>query len=75
MNNFRKRDNIISMKTSDFSNVPDDAIVLPNSYLAVWQTEDRVKLQLRFDNFTVALDKKIIPHLVDALIELQNRGE
>jgi hypothetical protein len=66
------------MKTSDFSKVPDDAIVLPNdniSYLAVWQTEDRVKLQLRFDNFTVALDKKIIPHLVDALIELQNRGE
>ena len=66
------------MKTSDFSKVPEDAIVLPNdniSYLAVWQTEDRVKLQLRFDNFTVALDKKIIPHLVDALIELQNRGE
>jgi hypothetical protein len=27
---------------------------------------------LKVDNFVVSLDKKIIPHLVDALIDLQN---
>ena len=62
------------------NNIPDDAIILPNEeikYLAVWQTETRLIISLlnmgKTDEYDIRLDKKIIPHLVDALIELQNR--
>lgn len=64
------------------NDIPEDAIILPNEeikYLAVWQTEHKLVLRLlngpkvREQNFDVHLDNKILPHLVDALIELQNR--
>lgn len=57
-----------------------DAIILPDkgtSYVAVWQTETKLVIRLlnsgKADEFDIKLDKKIIPHLVDALIELQNK--
>lgn len=62
------------------SNIPEDAIILPNEelkYLAVWQTDDRLIISLlnmsKTEEYDIRLDKKILPHLVDALIELQNR--
>lgn len=64
------------------NNIPEDAIILPNKeikYLAVWQTEHRLVLRLlkgpksNGQDFNVYLDNKILPHLVDALIELQNK--
>ena len=62
------------------SNIPEDAIILPNEelkYLAVWQTDDRLIISLlnmgKTEEYDIKLDKKILPHLVDALIELQNR--
>lgn len=62
------------------NDIPEDAIILPNEelkYLAVWQTEDRLNISLlnmgKTDEYNIRLDKKILPHLVDALIELQNR--
>ena len=58
----------------------EDAIILPDketSYIAIWQTETKLVLRLlnsgQADEFDIKLDKKIIPHLVDALIELQNK--
>ena len=62
------------------NDIPEDAIILPNEeikYLAVWQTETSLVIRLLYfgeaDEFNIKLDKKILPHLVDALIELQNR--
>ena len=62
------------------NDIPEDAIILPNEeikYLAVWQTETSLVIRLlnfgEADEFNIKLDKKILPHLVDALIELQNR--
>ena len=64
------------------SNIPEGAYILPDektSYIAVWQTESELVLRLlnapKFNghDFDVTLDKKIIPHLVDALIDLQNQ--
>jgi len=62
------------------SDIPQNAYVLPDektSYIAVWQTETKLVLRLlnfgEADDFDIKLDKKIIPHLVDALIELQNQ--
>jgi hypothetical protein len=57
---------------------PKDAIVIPDEqtkYLTVWQTEDKLVLRLeKIENgYPIFLDKKILPDLVDALIELQNR--
>ena len=55
---------------------PQSAYILPDektSYIAVWQTDTSLCIKLlRSLNFVVQLDKKIIPHLVDALIDLQN---
>ena len=64
------------------NDIPQSAYILPDektSYLAVWQTETKLVLRLlngpkyNGQEFDVKLDKKIIPHLVDALIELQNK--
>ena len=64
------------------NSIPEDAIILPNKeikYLAVWQTEHKLVLRLlngpkvNEQNSDVYLDNKILPDLVDALIELQNR--
>jgi len=52
--------------------------ILPDKetgYIAVWQTDTYLCIKLlKVDNFVVSLDKKIIPHLVDALIDLQNQN-
>ena len=60
--------------------LPEDAIILPNEdirYIAIWQTENKLILRLlnmgQADEYDIRLDRKIIPDLVDALIELQNR--
>lgn len=60
--------------------LPEDAIILPNEdirYIAIWQTENKLILRLlnvgQAYEYDIRLDKKIIPHLVDALIELQNK--
>ena len=64
------------------SNIPEGAYILPDektSYIAVWQTETKLVLRLlngpklNGQEFDIKLDKKILPHLVDALIELQNK--
>ena len=62
------------------SDIPQNAYVLPDEktcYIAVWQTETSLVIRLlnfgEADEFDIKLDKKIIPHLVDALIELQNQ--
>jgi len=59
--------------------IPDNAIYIPNKetpYLAVWQTEDnKIVLALKkfYGNYQhIALDGKILPDLVDALIKIQN---
>lgn len=46
-------------------------------YMVVSSTETKLVLKLgtlfpQNEFFTVTLDKKILPHLVDALIEIQN---
>lgn len=62
------------------NDIPEDAIILPNEelrYLAVWQTETRLIISLlnmgKTDEYNIRMDKQILPHLVDALIELQNQ--
>ncbi len=64
------------------NDIPQSAYILPDEktgYMAVWQTENRLVLRLlngpkhNGHDFDVHLDKKILPHLVDALIELQNQ--
>ena len=57
--------------------IPDNAIIIPENssdkYMAVSLTKDRVVLQLlKMDNYPIMLDKKILPHLIDALIDLHN---
>ena len=56
---------------------PQSAYIFPDEktgYIAVWQTDISLVIRcLRYDvPFDLKLDKKIIPHLVDALIDLQN---
>ena len=62
------------------NDIVEDAIILPDEetrYLAVWQTETKLIISLlnmgKTNEYAISLDKNIIPHLVDALIELQNR--
>jgi hypothetical protein len=60
------------------NDIPREAYILPNketSYIAVWQTDTNLVIRLlrTKDQLDVKLDKKIIPHLVDALIDLQNQ--
>ena len=55
---------------------PVGAILIPdkeNYRIAVWLTEDNLILYFRSVGLKVATDKRALPHLVDALIELQNQ--
>lgn len=54
---------------------PVGAILIPDKdyRIAVWLTEDNLILYFRSAELKVTTDKRALPHLVDALIELQNR--
>jgi hypothetical protein len=58
---------------------PESAYILPDAktaYCAVWQNETRLCIRLlkfSVDGFTIFIDKKIIPSLIEALISLQNK--
>ena len=62
---------------NDSSQLPQNAYVLPDEktrYMAVWTDETKLKFRLLYaDGVDIVLDKKILPHLVDALFELQNQ--
>ena len=56
----------------------ENAIILPDEterYMSVDLDDKHLKICLFNveDDFIISLDPKILPHLVDALIELQNR--
>jgi hypothetical protein len=58
--------------------VPQSAYILPDektAYIAVWLTPSNLVIRLlqTKDQLDIKLDKKILPHLVDALIDLQNQ--
>jgi hypothetical protein len=61
------------------NDIPQSAYILPDEktrYIAVWQDDKGLFIKLLkvgVDGLWVKLDKKIIPHLVDALIDLQNK--
>jgi len=59
------------------NDIPLGAYILPDEkteYIAVWQDDKSLCIKLlKVDGLVVHLDKKIIPHLVDALIDLQNK--
>ena len=55
---------------------PVGAILIPdkeNYRIAVWLEDDNLKLYFRSAELRINLDKRALPDLVDALIELQNR--
>jgi len=55
---------------------PVGTILIPdkeNYIMAVWLEEDRLRLYFRSAELRINLDKRALPHLVDALIELQNQ--
>jgi hypothetical protein len=55
---------------------PVDTIFIPdkeNYVMAVWLEEDKLRLYFRSAELRINLDKRALPHLVDALIELQNQ--
>lgn len=58
------------------NDIPQSAYILPDEktgYIAVWVDEKHLQIKLlKAEGFVVSLDKGIIPHLVDALIDLQN---
>ena len=58
------------------NNIPQGEYILPDEetgYIAVWQDEKYLCIKLlKVDGLVIHLDKKIIPHLVDTLIDLQN---
>ena len=58
------------------NDIPQGAYILPDEkigYIAVWQTNEKLCIKLLYcEGIVVYLDKKILPHLVDALIDLQN---
>jgi len=61
------------------NDVPQKAYILPDEntgYIAVWQDDKSLCIKLlkvSADGIVVKLDKQILPHLVDALIDLQNQ--
>jgi hypothetical protein len=61
------------------NNIPQEAYILPDEntgYIAVWQDDKSLCIKLlkvSADGIVVKLDKQILPHLVDALIDLQNQ--
>jgi hypothetical protein len=60
------------------NNIPQGAYVLPDektAYIAVWQDDTSLYIKLLkagVEGVWLKLDKQILPHLVDALIDLQN---
>ena len=55
---------------------PVGAILIPNKEdyrIATWLTEDNLILYFRGPELKVTTNKRALPYLVDALIELQNR--
>jgi hypothetical protein len=55
---------------------PVGAILIPdkeNYRIAVWLTEDNLILYFRSPELKITTNKRALPYLVDALIELQNR--
>lgn len=55
---------------------PVGAILIPNKEdyrIAAWLTEDNLILYFRSSELKITTDKRALPYLVDALIELQNR--
>lgn len=60
------------------NNIPQEAYILPDEntgYIAVWQTDTDLFIRLLQTNVPIdlKLDKQILPHLVTALIDLQNQ--
>jgi len=64
------------MNQNLMNNIPQGEYILPDEetgYIAVWQDEKYLCIKLlKVDGLVIHLDKKIIPHLVDTLIDLQN---
>jgi hypothetical protein len=55
---------------------PVGTIMIPdkeNYIMAVWIEEDKLRLYFRSAELRINLDKRALPYLVDALIELQNK--
>ena len=55
---------------------PIGAILIPdkeNYHIAVWIDDDNLRLYFRSAELRINLDKKALPYLVDALIDLQNK--
>ena len=55
---------------------PVGAILIPdkeNYRIAVWLSEDNLILYFRSTELKITTDKRALPYLVDALIELQNK--
>jgi hypothetical protein len=60
------------------NNIPQEAYILPDEntgYIAVWQTDTDLFIRLLQTDVPIdlKLDKQILPHLVTALIDLQNQ--
>jgi len=60
------------------NDIPQEAYILPDEktgYIAVWQTDTSLFIRILQTEVPIdlKLDKKILPHLVDALIDLQNQ--
>ena len=61
------------------NDTPQSAYILPDEktgYIAVWQDDKSLCIKLLkcgVDDLILSLDKKIIPSLVDTLIDLQNQ--
>jgi hypothetical protein len=55
---------------------PVGAILIPNKEnycIAVWTNEEDFILYLKAAELKITFDKRVLPHLVDGLIELQNQ--
>jgi hypothetical protein len=55
---------------------PVGTILIPdkeNYIMAVWLEVDRLRLYFRSAELRINLDKRALPYLVDALIDLQNK--
>lgn len=60
------------------NNILQGAYILPDEktgYIAVWQTDTNLFIKILQTDVPIdlKLDKQILPHLVDALINLQNK--
>ena len=60
------------------NDIPQEAHILPDketSYIAVWQTDTDLFVRILQTDVPIdlKLDKRVLPYLVDALIDLQNQ--